>query len=113
LAAPRSTIYAREAAAVRDGKGVVIAFPRRGPKTELSDEELTEPIRKVIQLQLIRRRGHRRVTARLRREHGAHVGRKRVLRLMRRAGLLGAAALERPPKGATAGTAGSAVVRSP
>ncbi len=32
--------------------------------------------------------GHRKVTARLRREHGIFVGRKRVLRLMRQAGLL-------------------------
>ena len=33
-------------------------------------------------------KGHRKVTARLRREHHVAVGRKRVLRLMRRAGLL-------------------------
>ncbi len=36
LDAPRSTIYAREGAAVRDETGVVIAFPKRGSRTELS-----------------------------------------------------------------------------
>lgn len=88
LDAPRSTIYAREAAAVRDNLGVVIAFPKRGPKTELSDDELTELIRRVINDGPFAGEGHRKVTARLRREHRVSVGRKRVLRLMRRAGLL-------------------------
>jgi hypothetical protein len=45
---PRSTIHAREAAAVRDETGVVIAFPKRGPPTEISDERLLELIREVI-----------------------------------------------------------------
>ena len=36
LGAPRSTIYAREAASVHDGHGEVIALPKRGPRTELS-----------------------------------------------------------------------------
>lgn len=88
LDAPRSTIYAREAAAVHDEQGVVIAFPKRGPRTELSDDELTELIRKVINDSPFAGEGHRKVTARLRREHGVSVGRKRVLRLMRLAGLL-------------------------
>jgi len=48
LDAPRSTIYAREAAAIRDETGVVIAFPKRGPRTEVSDEALLELIREVI-----------------------------------------------------------------
>ena len=88
LDAPRSTIYAREAAAVHDGHGVVIAFPKRGPRTKLSDDDLTELIRQVINDSPFSGEGHRKVTARLRREHGVHVGRKRVLRLMRLAGLL-------------------------
>lgn len=88
LEAPRSTIYAREAAAVRDRSGVVIAFPKRGPKTEISDDELLALVRKVINYSPFAGEGHRKVTARLRREHGVHVGRKRVLRLMRTAGLL-------------------------
>lgn len=46
--APRSTIHAREAAATRDEGGAVIAFPKRGPRTELSDHELVVLIREVI-----------------------------------------------------------------
>jgi putative transposase len=87
LDAPRSTIYAREAA-TRADDGVVIPFPKRGPRTELSDEELLVLIRAVINSSPFAGEGHRKVTARLRREHGIHVGRKRVLRLMRAAGLL-------------------------
>ena len=89
LGAPRSTIYARQAAAIRDDGGVVIAFPKRGPKTDISDDDLLVVIRKVIDESPFSGEGHRKVTARLRRrEHGVHVGRKRVLRLMREAGLL-------------------------
>jgi putative transposase len=88
LAAPRSTIYAREGAARRAESGVVIAFPKRGPRTELSDDELLVLIRRVITDSPFPGEGHRKVTARLRREHGVAVGRKRVLRLMRQAGLL-------------------------
>jgi len=49
LDAPRSTIYAREGAARRAETGVVIAFPKRGPRTELPDDELLVLIRRVIQ----------------------------------------------------------------
>ncbi len=87
LDAPRSTIYAREAAGERARQGIVIPFPKRGPRTELSDHELTELIRKVINSSPFAGEGHRKVTARLRRD-GVAVGRKRVLRLMRLAGLL-------------------------
>ncbi|CAN5163519.1 IS3 family transposase [soil metagenome] len=88
LDAPRSTIYAREGAARADETGVVIAFPKRGPRTELSDDELLVLIRRVIQETPFSGEGHRKITARLRREHGVNVGRKRTLRLMRVAGLL-------------------------
>ncbi len=88
LGAPRSTIYAREGAALRHETGAVIAFPKRGPKTKLSDDELLGLIRRVIQESPFSGEGHRKVTARLRREHGVNAGRKRVLRLMRAAGLL-------------------------
>ncbi|MBA3628457.1 MAG: hypothetical protein H0W55_02105 [Actinobacteria bacterium] len=40
LDAPRSTIYARDKARPLSDDGVVVAFPKRGPKTELSDDEL-------------------------------------------------------------------------
>jgi putative transposase len=80
--APRSTVYARRDRD-EDGSGA-----KRGPKTTLTDEELTEKIREVIRTSPFSGEDHRKVTARLRREQGIHVGRKRVLRLMRQAGLL-------------------------
>jgi putative transposase len=82
LGAPRSTVYARAA------QSTATAPARRGPRTELSDQELLEKIREVIRSAPFAGEGHRKVTARLRREHGIRVGRKRVLRLMRAAGLL-------------------------
>lgn len=88
LDAPRSTIYAREAAAIRDPGGVVIAFPKRGPTTEISDERLLQLIREVIDESPFSGEGHRKITAYLRRKKKVHVGRKRVLRIMRANGLL-------------------------
>ena len=82
--APRSTVYAR-----RDQVANDFGPPRRrGPVVGIADEELTEKIREVIRFSPFAGEGHRKVTARLRREHGIGVGRKRVLRLMRQAGLL-------------------------
>lgn len=83
LEAPRSTVYAR-----RGTGGDPAPAAKRGPKTALSDEELLEEIREVIASSPFAGEGHRKVTARLRREQGIRVGRKRVLRLMREAGLL-------------------------
>jgi len=65
LDAPRSTIYAREGAARRAETGVVIAFPKRGPRTELPDDELLVLIRRVIQETPFSGEGHRKVTARI------------------------------------------------
>ena len=79
--APRSSVYARRRADIGVGG-------KRGPRTELSDEELLVKIRTTITGSPFSGEGHRKVTARLRREHGIRVGRKRVLRLMREAGLL-------------------------
>ncbi|MGH2488551.1 MAG: transposase [Candidatus Limnocylindria bacterium] len=80
LSAPRSTIYAR---------GTDRSAPaKRGPRTDMADEELLELIRQVIAGSPFAGEGHRKVTARLGREYGIRVGRKRVLRLMRQAGLL-------------------------
>jgi transposase InsO family protein len=81
--APRSTVYAR-----RTCGQLPIERRKRGPKTALSDDELTEEIKGVIRTAPFVGEGHRKVTARLRREHAIRVGRKRVLRLMRAAGLL-------------------------
>lgn len=81
LGAPRSTVYARACRGPSTGT-------KRGPRTALSDAELTALIREVIVASPFSGEGHRKVTARLRREHGVRAGRKRVLRLMREAGLL-------------------------
>ena len=79
--APRSTIYRR--------RGQVDAPRcRPGPKTEISDDQLTERIRQVIVDCPFAGEGHRKVRARLRREHQLCVGKNRVLRLMRGVGLL-------------------------
>ena len=54
----------------------------------MSDEVLTERIRQVITTSSFAGEGHRKVRAHLRREHQLCVGKNRVLRLMRNAGLL-------------------------
>ena len=79
LDAPRSTIYARR---------LEREPAKRGPRTELSDGQLTELIRAILEAPLFAGEGYRKVTARLRREYRVFVGRNRVLRLMRAAGLL-------------------------
>lgn len=80
--APRSTIYARCPGGGRR------ASRKRGPRPQIPDDELLGLIRRVIIDSPFAGEGHRKVTARLRRTHGIGVGRKRVLRLMRSAGLL-------------------------
>jgi hypothetical protein len=79
--AARSTIYHRRS---------VVQAPRRrpGPKTDINDDQLTETIRQVIVDCPFAGEGHRKVRARLRRDHQIHTGKNRVLRLMRGAGLL-------------------------
>ena len=79
--AARSTIYHRRA------RGDA-PRARPGPKTEVSDEALTDTIRQVITECSFAGEGHRKVRARLRREHQLAVGKNRVLRLMRETGLL-------------------------
>ena len=87
LAAPRATIYARRAG-VRTPAGTSPGRAKRGPRTLVSDAIVLEMIRDVIRATPFTGEAHRKVTARLRREQGIRVGRKRVLRLMRHAGLL-------------------------
>lgn len=81
LGAPRSTVYHRRA------RGELLGT-RPGPATQVSDADLTERVRQVISDSPFSGEGYRKVRARLRREHGIRVGGKRVLRLMRQAGLL-------------------------
>jgi putative transposase len=78
LGAPRSSLYARRAAAGAGG--------RPGPATSISDRDLVELIRQVLDASPFAGEGYRKVRARLRREHGVHVSGKRVLRLLRREG---------------------------
>jgi HTH-like domain len=79
LGAPRSTVYARRQATVP---------ARPGPATSISDHDLVQLIRRVLDASPFAGEGYRKVRARLRREHGVHVSGKRVLRLLRREGLL-------------------------
>ncbi len=80
LDAPRSTIYHRRS---RGGQRC-----RPGPKTDISDDQLLGAIRLVLENSPFCGEGYRKVRARLGREQGIHTSGKRVLRLMRRAGLL-------------------------
>jgi transposase InsO family protein len=74
----RSTVYGAQ-----DESGAEVMEPKkRGPKTELSDEELVEEIREVLENSDFLGEGHRKARARLR-SKGIRVGKNRVLRLMR------------------------------
>jgi transposase InsO family protein len=79
--AARSTIYHRRS------RGEHLRC-RPGPATDISDDQVVESIRQVLADSPFAGEGYRKVRARLRREHQIHVGGKRVLRLMRRHGLL-------------------------
>jgi putative transposase len=80
LDAPRSTIYARRRVGGRPS--------RPGPVPPIGDQELLGLIRQVLVASPFAGEGYRKVRARLGREHGVHVSGKRVLRLLRREGLL-------------------------
>jgi transposase InsO family protein len=79
LGAPRSTLYAR-----RHARQPI----RPGPATSISDGDLLGLIRRVLLASPFAGEGYRKVRARLAREHGVRVSGKRVLRLLRQAGLL-------------------------
>lgn len=81
LGAPRSTAHYR----TRPTAG---AGTRPGPAGTVSDAELVALIRDVLAGSPFAGEGYRKVRARLRRQHDVAVSRKRVLRLMRREGLL-------------------------
>ena len=80
LDASRSTIYARRRAGGQPG--------RPGPVPPVGDQELVRLIRQVLADSPFAGEGYRKVHARLRRQHGVRVSGKRVLRLLRREGLL-------------------------
>jgi putative transposase len=81
LGASRSTIYARRV-------GVAGPRARPGPVTPISDDELVGLIRRVLADSPFAGEGYRKVRAHLRRQHAVQVSGKRVLRLLRREGLL-------------------------
>ena len=78
--APRSTIYHR--------RSQTDAARHPGPTPVVPDEVLANKIAEVITESPFAGEGHRKVRARLRREHQLVVGKNRVLRLMREQGLL-------------------------
>ena len=80
---PKSSVYALRPAT--GGAGNPVAG-KRGPKTELSDEELVAEIRTVLSESPFVGEGHRKVRARLA-ARGIVAGKNRVLRLMRENGL--------------------------
>jgi putative transposase len=71
-------LYARRAQAGAGG--------RPGPASSISDPDLVELIRQVLDASPLAGEGDRKVRARLGREHGVHVSGKRVLGLLRREG---------------------------
>jgi putative transposase len=86
LGAPRSTAHyrRRHLRLVTDG-GI---GERPGPVVAVDDTTLVGLIRRVLTDSPFCGEGYRKVRARLRRDHGVYVSGKRVLRLMRREGLL-------------------------
>lgn len=89
---PRSSVYAAQ---TPPALGLNVA--KRGPKTVVSDAEVVDRIRAVLAACPFHGEGYRKVRARL--AHcGVAVGGKRVLRLMRRHGLLAPRRLG-PPNG--------------
>jgi transposase InsO family protein len=82
----RATLY-RHRAARSQQLELGLALKKRGPRTRLSDAELTEEIRKVLAESVFTGEGHRKAWARLR-FRGVRSSQRRVLRLMREAKLL-------------------------
>ena len=79
----RSSMYA--AAETKSAKSLT---KKRGPKTEISDEQMLKRIREVLKERSFHGEGHRKVHAVLRNRKDVKVGRNRILRLMRENGLL-------------------------
>ena len=79
---PRSTYFAQ-----RHRRHHPVKLRKCGPRTEWTDEVLTERIREQIAASPFRGKGHRKVWARLR-VTGVRASKARVLRLMRQAQLL-------------------------
>lgn len=86
LGVPRSTVYwERERA--NDEAETGSRERKRGPKTLWSDEELVARIRHIVETSVVGRIGYRKVWERLR-VRGIEASKARVLRLMRKEGLI-------------------------
>lgn len=82
----RSSFYGRQ---MREREAAQGFKPgKRGPKPPVSDEDLLDLIRRDLAASPFRGEGHRKVWARLHFGKGLHVGRNRVLRIMRENRLL-------------------------
>lgn len=86
-AVPRSSFYCASAD-VGETAPAVACRRKRGPKPDISDEDLLTAIKKDLARSLFQGEGHRKVWARLRVIDAIKVARKRVLRLMRENNLL-------------------------
>ena len=90
----RSAFYKRRQQAALEEQGLRV-LRKRGPRRYLDDEALTAHIRRVIEESRWVGEGYRKVWARLRHE-GVRSSKRRVLRLMREAGLLASVRPGRP-----------------
>ena len=79
----RSTVYN-----TRTRRQTKSVKKRPGPTPWMSDEDLLEWIRSVIEKSKFTGEGHRKVWARLKRDHGISVSRNRILRVMKEANIL-------------------------
>lgn len=84
---PRSSFYAQRCPKTATPE-VPAASSKRGPKTDISDEELVVRIKADLEASPFHGEGHRKVWARLRVQQNLRVSRHRVLRLMREQHLL-------------------------
>lgn len=92
LSFPRSTVYA-----FLKGQHEQTGTAKRGPRPQLSDQELAEMVKQDIQASAFVGEGHRKIWARLRFKKGVVVGRNRVLRVMREHNLLSPARTPKRP----------------
>jgi len=84
---PRSTFYSKQARSEQKTPEATVRV-RRGPKTDVLDDELLKMIRRDLEESPFTGEGHRKVYGRLNRRRGLKVGKKRILRLMREHKLL-------------------------
>ena len=84
---PRSSFYNEHNSKPRADEDN-LARPKRGPRPEITDNELLALIREDLDASPFIGEGHRKVWARLRYGKGVKVARKRVLRIMRENNLL-------------------------